>query len=61
MYNHYVDQQVDTFERHQREQQAAMQRMAQSFEADRPTIWALLHNLLRSILNRSVALVSHQN
>ena len=49
MYNQYVDQQVDTFERRQRERQAEMQRMAKSIKSDRPRILATIAQVIARI------------
>jgi len=52
MYNQYADEQINTFERRQREQRAAMHRMAKGIELDRPTIWAPLRSILHGALAR---------
>lgn len=52
MYNQYADEQIYIFERRQREQQAAMQRMAKGIELDYPNIWAQLRSILPGALAR---------
>ena len=55
MYNRYVNEQINAFERQQREQQAEMHRMAKLIESDRPNSWVHLRSVLQSALARMAA------
>ena len=55
MYNQYADEQVNTFERRQREQQAEMHRMAKLIESNRPNSRAQLSSMLQGALARIAA------
>ena len=50
MYNQFADEQVNTFERRQRERQAAMHRMATLIDTDSPIRWAQLRSILQGTL-----------
>ena len=56
MYNQFVEEQVNTFERRQRERQAEMLRMAQSIDAGCPSRWAQLCSSIQGTLARMSAL-----
>jgi hypothetical protein len=55
MHNTFVEQQVNAFERRQRERQAAMHRMATLIDADRPNRWTQLRSILQRTLARMIA------
>ena len=46
MYNQFVEEQINAFERRQREQLAAMHRMVKLIDADRPNRWAQVCSFL---------------
>jgi hypothetical protein len=50
MYNPFVEEQINAFERRQREQLAAMHRMAKLIDADAPKRWAQLRSILQGAL-----------
>ena len=55
MYNRYVNEQINAFERQQREQQAEMHRMAKLIESVRPNSWVQVRSVLQSALARMAA------
>ena len=56
MYNQYADEQINTFERRQRERQAEMHRIATLIDADSPSRWAQLRGILQGTLAHMIAL-----
>ena len=56
MHNTFVEEQVNTFERRQRECQAAMHRMAKSIDADGPNRWAQMRSIIQGTLAPLTAL-----
>jgi hypothetical protein len=56
MYNTFVEEQVNSFERGQRERQAEMHRMAKVIDADNPNRWAQWRRILQGTLARMSAL-----
>jgi len=50
MNNTFVEEQINAFERRQRERQAAMHRMAKLIDAGCPNRWAQLRNILQGTL-----------
>jgi len=57
MYNQFlfVEEQINTFERRQREGQAAMHRMAKLIDSGCPNRWAQLCSILQRTLARMIA------
>ncbi|HJZ48922.1 MAG TPA: hypothetical protein VKE41_17220 [Roseiflexaceae bacterium] len=56
MYNTFVEEQVNSFERGQRERQAEMHRMAKLIDAGRPNSWAQWRRILQGTLAHLSAL-----
>jgi len=56
MYNTFIEEQVNSFERGQREQLAAMHRMAKLVDAGCPSRWAQLRSILQGTLAHMTAL-----
>ena len=56
MYNPFVEEQINAFERRQREQLAAMHRMAKLIDADAPKRWAQVRSILQGTLAHMTAL-----
>ncbi len=56
MYNQFAEEQINAFERRQREQLAAMHRMVKLIDADSPKRWAQLRSILQSTLARITGL-----
>jgi hypothetical protein len=57
MYNQFVEEQVNAFERRQRERWAAMQRMAKRIDTGCPNRWVQVRSILQRTLTRMIALV----
>ncbi|MFL5803607.1 MAG: hypothetical protein ACJ8CR_17925 [Roseiflexaceae bacterium] len=56
MYNQFAEEQINAFERRQREQLAAMHRMVKLIDADSPKRWAQLRSILQGTLAHMTAL-----
>jgi len=56
MHNTFVEEQVNAFERGQRERWAAMHRMAKSIDAGCPNRWAQMRNIIQGTLAHLTAL-----
>jgi hypothetical protein len=56
MHNVFVEEQVNAFERRQRERQAAMHRMAKSIDAGCPNGWTQVRNIIQGTLAPLTAL-----
>ena len=56
MHNTFVEEQVNAFERRQRERWAAMHRLVKSIDAGCPNRWAQLRSIIQGTLARMTAL-----
>jgi hypothetical protein len=56
MHNTFVEEQVNAFERRQREHQAAMHRMATLIDAGCPKRWAQVRSIIQGTLAHLTAL-----
>ena len=58
MYNQFlfVEEQINTFERQQRERHAAMHRMAKLIDTGCPSRWTQVRSILQRTLARMIAL-----
>jgi hypothetical protein len=52
MYNQYADEQINRFERLQREQQVERERIAKMVGSNHPTIWEQLARRIHGVLSR---------